>query len=175
MFIIYIKVKIYYKNWIPRVPAPVMVQQKWIWLVSMRTWVRSLSQLSGLRIWHCCESWGVGCRCGSDLKLLWLCSCSSDSTPSLGTFICRTCSPKEKKKKKKKAKRKNLNFPFFKYRELSVKAIMYVWITGKMLMVSLHSVTCGFLVLILTFYNESLWVYNGGWEKHLFFKKADSI
>ena len=28
-------------------------------------------------------------------------SCSSDSTPSLGTSMCRGCGPKEKEKKKK--------------------------------------------------------------------------
>ena len=27
------------------------------WLASMRMWVRSLAQLSGLKIWHCCELW----------------------------------------------------------------------------------------------------------------------
>ena len=31
-------------------------------------WVRSLVSLSGLGIWCCC----VGCRCSSDLALLWL-------------------------------------------------------------------------------------------------------
>ena len=51
--------------------VPIMAQQKWIWLVSMRTQVRSLASLSGLRIW-CCESCGVGCRRGSDPVLLWL-------------------------------------------------------------------------------------------------------
>ena len=33
-------------------------------------------------------------------------SCSSDSTPSLGTSICPGCSPKKKKRKKKKRKKK---------------------------------------------------------------------
>ena len=36
-----------------------------------------------------------------DLVLLWLLlfgSCSSDLTPSLGTSMCYTCSPKKKKK-----------------------------------------------------------------------------
>ena len=40
-----------------------------------------------------------GCRWGSDLVLLWLCAvagtCSSDSTPSLGTSIHCRCSPKK--------------------------------------------------------------------------------
>ena len=39
-------------------------------LVSMRTWVRSLASLSGLRIWHCL-SCGVGHRSALDLVLLW--------------------------------------------------------------------------------------------------------
>ena len=46
-----------------------MAQQKRIHLVSMKTQAQSLASLSGLRIWHC---YGVGCRHGSDLELLWL-------------------------------------------------------------------------------------------------------
>ena len=64
-----------------------MAQWKQIGLVSMRTQVRSLALLRGLRIWHCCELWcrsqmrlgsgiAVSCvagrRCGLDLALLWL-------------------------------------------------------------------------------------------------------
>ena len=44
----------------------------------------------------------VGCRCGSDPKLLWLwCrpSAIADLTPSLGTSLCCKCGPKKKKKK----------------------------------------------------------------------------
>ena len=47
--------------------VPVMTQQKWIWLISMRTQVQSLDSLSGLRIKHCCELW---CR-----WQMWLGSC----------------------------------------------------------------------------------------------------
>ena len=36
----------------------------------MRLWVRSLALLGGLRT--CVMSYGVGHRCGSDGKLLWL-------------------------------------------------------------------------------------------------------
>ena len=36
---------------------PVMAQQKWIWLASMRMRVWSLVSLSGLRIWHCHKLW----------------------------------------------------------------------------------------------------------------------
>ena len=43
----------------------------WIWLGTMRLWVQSLALLSGLKIWRCRELWW-GCRCGSDLALLWL-------------------------------------------------------------------------------------------------------
>ena len=48
----------------------------------MEVWVRSLALLSGSRIQCCCGS-GVGCRC------------SSDSPPSLGNSICRSCGPKK--------------------------------------------------------------------------------
>ena len=51
--------------------VPVMAQWKRIWLVSMRTQVRSLASVSGLRtgVAVVCV---VGCRGGSDLALLWL-------------------------------------------------------------------------------------------------------
>lgn len=45
--------------------VPVMAQWKLIWLVSMRTQVRSLALLSGLRIQHRCELW---CRPQTWLK-----------------------------------------------------------------------------------------------------------
>ena len=35
--------------------VPIVVQQKGIWLVSMRMQVWSLASLSGSRFWHCCE------------------------------------------------------------------------------------------------------------------------
>ena len=37
---------------------PIVVQQKWIWLGTMRFRVPSLALLSGLRIQCCCELWG---------------------------------------------------------------------------------------------------------------------
>ena len=46
-------------------------------LVSMRTRVRSLASLSGLRIWHCCELW---CR----LKT-WLGSCITVAVVQAGS------------------------------------------------------------------------------------------
>ena len=51
--------------------VPVMVQQKLIWLGTMRLWVRSLALLSGLRS-SVAMSCGVGHICGSDPILLWL-------------------------------------------------------------------------------------------------------
>ena len=68
-------------------------QSLWDWGFNSWPW------LSGLRIQYCCKPCSVGCRCGSDLALLWLwCrrgSCSSDLTPSLGTSICCKCGPKK--------------------------------------------------------------------------------
>ena len=67
----------------------------------MRMWVRSLALLSGLRIQHCCEL-----QCRSQLRLgsgvAVAGSYRSDSTPTLGTYICYRCGPKKNKKKKKK-------------------------------------------------------------------------
>src|SRR5512134_2112105 len=70
----------------------------------MRLRVRSLPLLSGLRIWRCRELW---CRLQTQLgshvavSVMQDGSCSSNSTPSLGTSICHRCSPKKFKKKKK--------------------------------------------------------------------------
>ena len=52
--------------------VPVVAQRKWIWLVSMRTWVRSLASLSGLKGSGVAMSCGVGRWCSSDLAPLWL-------------------------------------------------------------------------------------------------------
>ena len=46
------------------VGIPVMAQRKQISLASMRTQLRSLASLSGLRIQHCCELW---CRLQTQL------------------------------------------------------------------------------------------------------------
>ena len=76
-----------------------MVQQKWIWLVSVRTPVQSLVSLSGLRIWHCCELW---CRRGLDPMLLWHRPVAAATIwpPSLGTSICLGCGLKKQKTNK---------------------------------------------------------------------------
>ena len=63
--------------------------------------VRSLALLSGLRIQLCCK---LQCRLemefGSQVAVAVAMagSCSSDSTPSLGTPMCHRHSPKKKKK-----------------------------------------------------------------------------
>ena len=49
-----------------------MVQWEQTWLASMRMWVWSLASLSGLGS-SIAISCGIGCICGSDLGLLWLC------------------------------------------------------------------------------------------------------
>ena len=78
---------------------PVMVQQKQIQLGTVRLQVPSLASLSGLRIRRHRELW---CRSQTRLKsgvaVVYTNRCSSDSTPSLGTSICRKCGPKKKKK-----------------------------------------------------------------------------
>ena len=66
----------------------------------MRMQVRFLALLSGLRIQHCLE---LGCRSrtqpgsGVAVAVVQAGSCSSDSTPSLGTSICLGCGPKKQK------------------------------------------------------------------------------
>ena len=51
--------------------VPIVAQLKWIWLVSVGTWVQSLASFLWLRIQHCHGS-GAGRRHGSDLVFLWL-------------------------------------------------------------------------------------------------------
>ena len=71
----------------------------------MRLQVRPLAPLSGLRIRRCRELW---CRSktrfesGIAVAVAKAGSCSSDSSPSLGTSICHRCGPKKQKRKKKK-------------------------------------------------------------------------
>ena len=58
---------------------PIMAQQKWIWLISTRTQVRSLASLR-LRIQHCL-SCGLGHKRGLDPTLLWLWCRPAAATP----------------------------------------------------------------------------------------------
>jgi len=73
-------------------------------LASKRMWVRSLVLLSGLRLQCCRELW---CRSKTQLgarvavAVVQASSCSSDSSPSLGTSICCGCGPKKGKKQNK--------------------------------------------------------------------------
>ena len=70
----------------------------------MRIRVRSLAPLGGLRIQLCCElqhRLQMQLRSGVAMAVGWAGSCSSDSTPSLGTS---TCGPKKKKKKEEERK-----------------------------------------------------------------------
>ena len=88
--------------------VPVVAQRKRIQLVSMRMWVRSLAPLSVLGIWCCRELW---CRSqmwlwsGVAVAVVSASSYSSDSTPSLGTSICRGCSPKKQQQTNKQRQR----------------------------------------------------------------------
>ena len=57
------------------------------------------------RIWRCRELWCMSqTQLGSCVAVAMAVAgnCSSDSAPSLGTFICCGCGPKKQKKKKKK-------------------------------------------------------------------------
>ena len=82
--------------------VPVMAQCKTIWLASLRTQVRSLALLSGLRIW-CCRELGVCCRHDSDLVLLWLwcwLAATAPIQPLAWELLYATCVALKKKKKK---------------------------------------------------------------------------
>ena len=80
-----------------------MAQWKWIWLVSwgwgFEPWLCSVGRGSGIAVSYSVDRW-----CGSDPALLWLwhrLAAVRLIRSSLGTFICRGCSPKKWKKKKK--------------------------------------------------------------------------
>ena len=79
-------------------------------LVTMRMWVQPLALLSGLRIQHCPE---LCCRSQMWLRsclamvVVWASSYSSDSTPSLGIFICHRYGPKKQNINKNKKIKKN--------------------------------------------------------------------
>ena len=84
--------------------VPIVVQQKRIRLGTMRLQqIPSLASLGGWRIWCCHELW---CRSqmqlgsGVAVAVVQAGSNNSTETPSLGTSICRGCSPKKKKDKK---------------------------------------------------------------------------
>ena len=70
----------------------------------MRLWIRSLASLSGLRIWTCCKQQyrsKMGLGSGITVVVVKASSYSSESTPSLGTYICHRCSPRKKKKRRR--------------------------------------------------------------------------
>ena len=84
---------------------PLMVQRRQIQLGTTGLWVPSLASLSGLGAWCCCELWcgsQTWLRSGVAVAVAVAGSCSSDSTPSLGTSMCLRGGPKKKKKKKEK-------------------------------------------------------------------------
>ena len=75
----------------------------------MRMQVQCLALLSGLRILPYCELWcRLQTKLGSGIAVaaVQAGSYSSDSTPSLGTSICRGFSPKKTLKKKKRRRRR---------------------------------------------------------------------
>ena len=74
--------------------VPMGAQQLQTQLVSMRTWVWSLSLFSGLRIWHRHELWcrsQTWLRSGIAVAVVQAGDYSSDSAPILGTSICQNC------------------------------------------------------------------------------------
>ena len=68
----------------------------------MRMWVPSLASLSGLRIQRCGKLLHrLQMQLGSSIAVAVVSAGSSDSTPSLGTFMYRKSGQKKKGKKRK--------------------------------------------------------------------------
>ena len=75
------------------------------WLMNLTRNCEVVGSIPGLSQWvkdlGCLELW---CRLqmlrgsGVAVAVVWSGSCSSDSTPSLGTSVCRGCGPKKQKK-----------------------------------------------------------------------------
>ena len=83
--------------------VPIVEQQKWIRLVSMRLQVQSLALLSGSAIRPCHGLWyGSQIRLGSGVAVAvaQAGSCISDSTLSLGTSMCHGYGPLPPPKKR---------------------------------------------------------------------------
>ena len=96
--------------------VPIVAQRKQIWLGTIGLWVRSLASLNGLRIQRCHELW---CR-----SQMWFGSYVTVAVVkartialigplSLGTSICRGCSPKKQKRKKERKKADSWIFTLF--------------------------------------------------------------
>ena len=84
-------------------------------LTSIREDMGSIPDLSGSGNWRCCELWRRSqTQLRSDIAVAeaQASSYSSDSTPSLGTSICRGCGPRKRPKdeEKKKPFKKKLSF-----------------------------------------------------------------
>ena len=90
-----------------------MAQRKQIRVGTMKLEVRSLASLRGLRNWHCRELWYRSqTQLGSYIAVAVAQSgsCSSNSTPGLGTSILCGGSPKKSKKKERKRKKNHHQF-----------------------------------------------------------------
>ena len=75
--------------------VPVVVQQKQIRLVSMM-WPHAMGQGSSIAM-SCCVGRRRGFVPWTPVAVAMAGSCTSDSTPSLGTSICHGCGPKKQK------------------------------------------------------------------------------
>ena len=73
-------------------------------LGTMRSRVRSLASLSGLRIQRCCALWcRLQTQLGSHVPVVWTGGCSSNQTPAWEPPHAMRVTLKSKKKKKKKS------------------------------------------------------------------------
>ena len=87
--------------------VPLVAQRQQIWLVSTRTWVRSLASSVWLRIRHCHKLWHWH-RHGSDLELLWLWhrpAAAALIRPLAWEYPYATCIALKRKKKKRERER----------------------------------------------------------------------
>ena len=87
--------------------VPTVVGGKQIWLASMRTQVRSLTSLSALRIWCCCELWGRS-QMRLRSELLWLC-CSLAATTLIQPLAWEPPYATSTALKRQKRKKKSIN------------------------------------------------------------------
>ena len=99
----------------------------------MRMQVRSLSSLSGLRIQCChelCCRLQMGLRSRVAVAVEEAGSCSSDSTPSLGTSKCHRYGPKKTKRQKKNSVM--LNTYTYTHKHICIHVHIYIRVLTHM-------------------------------------------
>ena len=139
----------------------------------MRMQVQSQALLSGLGIWRFCELWcwsQTWLGSGGVVAMAVASSCSSDSTPSLGTSICHRWGPKKQKTNKKPKTKKIYKkiktqlicvTPLFKFLQQFSTILRKTSAILKMTFKALDELTCSPFSFIYTIHHFVCFSYPG--------------